>query len=377
MDWHKYREKHSHQTNDQSELMRKFMRHMELQEIPMNEALSIQGSLTSPGGGGEPFYKPFISTWRTSSTNETITLPYEGSGEYTGIIDWGDGTTSPNSLLTSSHTYATAGDYVVTVNGKCYGFRFNNTGSATKLISVQQWGSLRLGNLGSYFYGCTNLNLTTVSDVLDLTNTTNFAQFFYACSSLTTVNKINEWDVSKVTEFYRFVRGTQFNANLGNWNLTSAISLTQMFYRVNQFNNAGSPSIANWNVSNAISIGDMFQGTSLNQPIGVWNTSKVTSMNNMFSSSGYTGPIPFNQNIGTWDVRNVSSFGSSFMGGKTPSDFSAENLDAIYNGWSSQNVQRNVIIGFGTIKYSAAGAAGRAKLISQYGWTITDGGQVA
>jgi hypothetical protein len=104
-----------------------------------------------------------------------------------------------------------------------------------------------------------------------------------------------------------------------------------------------------------------------------WDTLNVLTLGSILSASGNSGA--FNQNIGKWDVRNVTAFGSSFMGGKTPSDFSAENLDAIYNGWSAQNVQRNITIGFGTIKYSAAGAAGRAKLVNDYGWTITDGGQ--
>jgi hypothetical protein len=92
-------------------------------------------------------------------------------------------------------------------------------------------------------------------------------------------------------------------------------------------------------------------------------------MEQMFSNS-----TDFNQNIGSWDVSNVSQF-TDFMDGKTFSDYSTTNLDAIYNGWSSlPTLQSGININFGTIKYTAGGSAGKAILQGTYGWTITDGG---
>ena len=65
------------------------------------------------------------------------------------------------------------------------------------------------------------------------------------------------------------------------------------------------------------------------------------------------------------------------MLGKSPLNVSATNLDAIYNGWSAlPSLQSNVTASFGTIKYTAAGAAGRNTLVTTYNWKITDGGQV-
>ena len=81
----------------------------------------------------------------------------------------------------------------------------------------------------------------------------------------------------------------------------------------------------------------------------------------------------FNQNIGTWNVANVANF-TDFMTGKTDATFSTTNLNAIYNGWSTQSVQTSLTIDFGTAKYTAAATAGRLVLTGTALWTITDGG---
>jgi surface protein len=47
----------------------------------------------------------------------------------------------------------------------------------------------------------------------------------------------------------------------------------------------------------------------------------------------FRGASAFNQDISAWDVSQVSNF-KKFMTGKTFSDYSAANLDAIYNTWS-------------------------------------------
>jgi hypothetical protein len=64
-----------------------------------------------------------------------------------------------------------------------------------------------------------------------------------------------------------------------------------------------------------------------------------------------------------------------FMAGKTAANYSATNLDSIYNGWSSRPVNPNLSISFGTIKYTAAGQAGKDILTGAPNlWVIVDGG---
>jgi surface protein len=82
----------------------------------------------------------------------------------------------------------------------------------------------------------------------------------------------------------------------------------------------------------------------------------------------------FNQDIGNWDVSSVTNF-NNFMINKSAANYSAANLDSIYNGWSSLTVNPNLSISFGSIKYTAAGQAGKDILTSApNNWTITDGG---
>ncbi len=81
-------------------------------------------------------------------------------------------------------------------------------------------------------------------------------------------------------------------------------------------------------------------------------------------------------NIGNWNVSSGTNF-NLFMDNKTSDNFSAENLDAIYNGWSLLPLQSSRTISFGTIKYTSAGVSGRNVLTSApKSWIITDGGEL-
>lgn len=192
------------------------------------------GNIVGNRDGGKitpPVYH--VSEWRTTSANETITLPYVFDGTYNGIIDWGDGSTSLNSYANRSHTYTTAGYYTITINGKIRGFRFNNTGDKNKIYRIFSWGSkFDLGTGGSYFFGCSNLNLSQVSDKLILfrigvsSNPTSLQNCFRDCTSLTTINRITEWNTSHITNMISmFQNTTNFNQNLGNLNVSSVTAM--------------------------------------------------------------------------------------------------------------------------------------------------------
>jgi hypothetical protein len=65
------------------------------------------------------------------------------------------------------------------------------------------------------------------------------------------------------------------------------------------------------------------------------------------------------------------------MLGKTDTDYSSTNYDALLNGWASRTVVSARSINFGTIKYSSAASASRSILTSApNNWTIVDGGQL-
>jgi surface protein len=310
----------------------------------MSLQISISNTLGGRGSGGNVVTTPHISEWRTTAPNETVTLPYQTTGTYTGIIDWGDGTQSVNSYDNRTHTYATAGYYTITVYGRIRIFRFNNAGDRTKLYRVFQWGSqFDVGVGAGYFHGCTNLNLSVVSDVLILLpQTTTFQNMFRDCTSLTTINRVDEWNISSIN------------------------NLQACFFSCPNFNG----NIASWNVSNVTNFQSCFANcTNFIQNIGSWNVLAATNMSFMFQNA-----TNFNQNIGNWDIRNVTNF-NSFMAGKTFSNYSTANYDALLIGWASRPVKPNISISFGTIKRTAAGTAARLVLTSAPNlWTIVDGG---
>jgi len=336
---------------------------------------------------------PHISEWRTTTVNETVTLPYEASGIYDGFIDWGDGTTSVNSFANRSHVYSTAGFYNITIYGSVVGFNFNISTSKTKIYRIFQWGSnFNLGNNGACFNGCTNLNLTVVSDVLSTQNISTFSNLFKDCTSITTINRISEWNISNITNLNACFTGcTNFNQNISSWNVVNVTIMSSMFNNCINFNqNIGSWNVSNvntmlgmfinctnfnqnigsWNVSNVTNMSFMFQNAiNFNQNIGSWNTLAVTNMNSMFRSA-----TAFNQNIGNWDIRNCLNF-TNFMFGKTFNNYSTTNYDALLIGWASRPVKPNISINFGTIKRTSASTAARLVLTSSPNlWTIVDGG---
>jgi len=248
------------------------------------------------------------------STSTQFQLPLTTSTGLNIVVDWGDATTSTITShldVNAKHSYASPGTYSISITGTLPGFKFNNTGDRQKILNISNWGVLDI-TTNNAFRGCTNLTCTA-TDAPTIT-TTDLSFTFFNC--------------------------TNFNGNIGNWD-TSGVELME---------------------------GMFSSATAFNQNIGTWDTSAVTNMFRMFR-----GASAFNQDISAWDVSQVSNFGQ-FMTGKTFSDYSAANLDAIYNTWSLLPLQYTLTIDFNTIKYTAAGQIGKDDLIFNYSWTVNDGG---
>jgi len=335
----------------------------------------------------------FTSTWQTLVPNETITLPYYSNGingsYYTGVIDWGDGTTSINSYANRTHTYVTPGTYTVTICGIIYGWSFGSYPEGRLQIrTVERWGQLRNAGVRTPdFTYCSNLTLSTVQDTLTLIGDnsipcptyTDMGHMFYGCSSLTTVNNINSWNTGSITQMPGlFGYCPLFNQSL-SFDTSSVIYMNSMFYGCSSFN---SPLFLD--TSSVILMNNMFGYCGFNQPLvqgqNGWDTSSVTTMEIMFG-----GSPAFDQNIGSWIVTGVTqNFDQQqgigwfeFMEGKTPATFSTTNLDAIYNGWASLPVTYGLRISFGSANYTILGGqAARDVLTNTYGWIISDGGGV-
>lgn len=287
----------------------------------------------------QSFNQP-IGSWNTSSVT-TMQETFSNAFSFNQPLNTWDVSNVTNMLLM--------------FNGA---FSFNqnlnswNTSSVTNMQGMFSSASSFNGNIGTW----------NTSSVTDMSGMFVFAQ---------TLNQsLNSWNTSNVTDMsFMFLLADNFNGNITSWNTSNVTTMRAMF----SMGGSGVPfnqNISGWNVSNVTDMQSMFTGCfSFNQPIGSWNVSSVTTMKNMFA-----GAVSFNQNIGSWNISNVADF-TDFMQGKSFTNYSTANLNAIYNGWSLLTVQPNININFATIKYTLAGQAGKNILTgAPNNWIIADGG---
>ncbi|MFI1770139.1 BspA family leucine-rich repeat surface protein, partial [Thalassobellus citreus] len=270
----------------------------------------------------------FITTWRTTTANESITIPTTGVG-YNYNVDWGDGNTTTGATADASHIYTSVGTYQVTITGTFPRIYFNGSAFATKIKSIDQWGCNPWESMRDAFKGCANV-IVNATDIPNLNNVTSMREMFSGATSLgggtgnwdwstgnvttmeslfyeaTNFNKdISTWDMSNVTTTNTmFMFATSFNQNIGNWDVSNVLLMSGMFYSASTFNQ----NIDSWNVGNVTSMSSMFHNaSSFNGVIGGWNTGSVTDMTSMFR-----GASVFNQPIGNWDTSSVSSTTAMF-----------------------------------------------------------------
>lgn len=341
----------------------------------------------------------FESTWKTdnlsagSSNNNQVKLPLDSGGTYNFTVFWGDGQsdniTTWNQAETT-HTYPSIGTYNVKIKGQCEGFRFNATGDRLKILTIDNWGKdFRLGNAGSYFYNCSNLQITA-KDYLIIGTTTNLSRMFRGCSNLNAIIKFD--DTSNVTNMWAMFYGcSEFNSSLSYLKTDSCVHLSDTFggcTKLNQSMNHFSTNncetmqgmlyncsvlnqaVNNWDTSKVESTKLMFQGcTNFNQDVSNFNTSAVTDMYSMFRSC-----TNFNQDLTNFDYSNVLDI-TLFLDNAT--SFSRANYDALLIELDSQSLQPSLTLDVSS-QYTLGGAAetARTNIISGDSWTINDLGGV-
>ena len=331
----------------------------------------------------------FVTTWRTTTADESITIPTTGVG-YDYTVDWGDGTantTHTDASTDAMHTYATVGTYTVTITGTFPRIFVNFAGDREKLLTVEAWGNISWTNMHRAFHGCSNLTIPA-TDAPDLTGVSDMSYMFskasafnqdistWNVSSVTTMRAmfteassfnqdIGTWNVSNVTNMQdMFNQATSFNQNLSSWNVSKVTTMWNMFNQATSFNG----DISTWDVSNVKTMRTMFnQATSFNQDIGTWNVSNVTTMREMFNTAS-----AFDQNIGTWNVSQVNMM----SGMLNSSGLSSANYDNLLTGWAAlPSLQSLITFGAAGINY-CTGTAGRDILTSPpNSWLIIDAGR--
>ncbi len=298
------------------------------------------GNLTDIEDGGEACPKPFITTWKTTTANETITIPVTGTG-YDYTVDWGVVDAEGNPIITThvndagSYTYPDAGTYTIKIthNKDTDGDGFADEGfyritfeddefadQRAKIQTVEQWGNTKWLSMVGAFDGCLNLQVNA-TDAPDLSLVSTMERMFHNCSTLN--SNINHWNVSNITSMRRMFQGaTSFNQSLNDWDVSRVENMEYMFELATSFNG----NIADWKTTSLQKVIAMFRNaSSFNISIGEWDMSDVEDMSEMFR-----GASVFNQSLNNWNVGNVKSMENMF---RDASKFNGELSD-----WNTENV---------------------------------------
>ncbi|REE01070.1 BspA family leucine-rich repeat surface protein [Marinoscillum furvescens] len=278
--------------------------------------------------------RAFITTWQTTTENESITIPTRGSG-YAYTVDWGDGSTDTTTYQGSAiHVYTDPGIYSVSIIGVFPRIYFNNGRDKDKILTIEQWGDIQWTNMNRAFKGCSNL----------------------------TIPATDAPNLSAVYDMYdMFFGATSMNADIGHWDVSNVRVMRGVFLLASSFNQ----DISSWDVSNVNFMEYMFdKATSFNQDISGWDVSKVTSMKGMFQLSS-----AFDQDLGAWNIEKVENMSLMF----NESGMSGYSYDQTLQGWAEKAVQNNVTVGVKDMLY-CFGESARESLKSNAGWSF-DGDQ--
>ena len=195
--------------------------------------------------------RPFITTWRTDTANQNITINFVGSGMN---VIWGDGTAETNVSGSQTHTYTDAGNYTVSVTGGLTGLTLDRTfnsfglpGPAPELASIDQWGGISWTNMSNAFAGASNM-VYSATDAPDLSDVTDTSSMFLGASS--------------------------FDGDLSSWDVSSVRDMPFMFLGASSFDHA--PQCLGRLVCHRHVLHVLNGATSFDQPLNDWDVSSVT-----------------------------------------------------------------------------------------------------
>lgn len=297
-----------------------------------------------------------------SSLNTQFMMPLVSGGSYNATVNWGDGSSDTITSYNQqevTHTYTSAGQYEISIEGTLQGWQFNNAGDRLKMLDIKQWGVLDLSTSAA-FYGCTNLDASATD--APTVSTTSFSSMFRDCTNFN--GAIGNWDITTVINMRDcFYSATTFNKPLNSWNVSSVTTLQSAFQNCSSFDQ----DLNSWDTSNVETMYGLFlSARQFNGDIYSWDTTNVENMSFMFYNSEL-----FDQSLAAWNIGNVTNF-SSFMQNAT--GLSTSNYDATLIAWALQTVNSGLSINFGGSQFTESAYASRFSLIEDDSWTIVDGG---
>jgi surface protein len=342
----------------------------------------------------------FIFKITTTGSPQTFTIPCENAGTFNATIDWGDG--GATSSITAyndadlAHSYATAGQYTITITGTFPNIYFNNGGDKLLVDEVVDLGDVGWTRLDKAFFGCSNMTAFD-GGAADTSGVTNMFAMFLNCASLTSLD-LSGFDTSSVTNMQEMFRNCSSLTSLGvsGFDTSSVTNMSYMFYNcssltsldVSGFDTSSvtnmafmfynctsltSLDVSGFDTSSVTSMTQMFRFcTSLTSlDVSAFDTSSVTNMFAMFNNcssltsldvsgfdtSSVTDMYAMFRNcssltglqISGWDVSSVTN-GTSFLQNANNA-LSTQEYNNTLRAWSQQSVQSGVTWDFGDATY--------------------------
>ncbi len=329
----------------------------------------------------QPF-KPMIivvDTTKAGSASDTFVLPIIKDTTETVKIYWGDGTNSTGVNGNNTHVYAAGGVYTVKIESRLFGgIYFNNLGDKAKITKITSFGHGVIRSLATSFYGCSSLlsidvgnivsngadasnqyrgcaALTTVP-LLNLSSVTNTYAMFYQCTSLTTVPL---FDLSKVTDAENMFFLCSNITTVPLFDLSKVTNASYMFLGCTPLT-----VIPFFDLSKVTNASYMLYQCSNITTVPLFDLSKVTDAEGMFYQCTSLTTVPL------FDLSKVTDAANMFSGVTLTTHSYSDFLINL----ATLPLQSGVSFHGGNSKYNPAAAIARAYLISNFGWTITDGG---
>ena len=280
-----------------------------------------------------PAPKPMIiivDTTKTGSASNTFVLPIAINAAETALCDWGDGFITSLVSGNNTHVYAASGVYTIKIYSKIFfGVYFNNGGDKAKITQILSWGDGLFRNAVTAFQGCTNLTFIAPNIKLLATSAQSMHQ------SNTGLLAAPNYSLPRVTNtayMYASCSSIQTAAAINMSKVTNAANMHQ--------GNTALTSIPFYDLSSATNVSFMFQVCTSVTTIPLLNLSSVTNA-------------------------------TSFLQGVTLTTASYSDF-LVY--LATLSLKSTVTFHGGNSKYNTDGGVARAYLISNFGWTITDGG---
>jgi len=328
----------------------------------------------------QPF-KPMIivvDTTKAGSASNTFVLPIIKGTTETVKIYWGDGTNSTGVNGDNTHVYAASGIYTIKIESRLFGgIYFNNLGDKAKITKIANYGqgvsrlntgsffgcssllSIDIGNIVSngadashQYRGCTAL--TTVP-LFNLSKVTNATSMFAYCAALTTVPLFNLSSVTNATSMFAYCTAL---TTVPLFDLSSVTNAYTMFYQCTALTTV--PLFDLSSVTNAYAMFTLCPLTT----VPLFDLSKVTNAANMFSLCSSLTTVPL------FNLSNCTNATNMFAG----VTLTTQSYSDFLINLATLPLQSGVSFHGGNSKYNPTAAIARAYLISNFGWTITDGG---